>query len=44
MTVLGSYSLMLFEISVQEDSAPVTPQPHRINPTSVKQVDATFNH
>ena len=36
-TDFGSCSLMRFEISVPEGSAPVTSQLHRINPTSAKR-------
>ena len=39
----GSCSLMPFEISVPEGSAPVTSRPHRINPILAKEVDATLN-
>ena len=42
-TDFGSCSLMPFEISVQEGSAPVTFRPQRINPILVKEVDATLN-
>ena len=34
---------MPFEISVPEDSAPVTSRPHRINPLLAKEVDTTLN-
>ena len=39
----GSCSLMPFEISAPESRAPVTSWPHRINPISAKEVDATLN-
>ena len=42
-TDFGSCSLMPFEISVPEGSAPVTSRPHRINPILAKKVDATLN-
>ena len=42
-TDFGSCSLMHSEISVLEDSAPVTSRPHRINPIVAKGVDATLN-
>ena len=42
-TDFGSCSLMLFEISVPEGSAPVTSRPHRINPILAKEVDASLN-
>ena len=42
-TDYGSCSLMTFEISVPEGSAPVTSRPHRINPSFAKEVDATLN-
>ena len=42
-TDFGSCSLMPFEISVPEDSAPVTSRPHRINPILAKEMDATLN-
>ena len=42
-TDFGSCSLMPFEISVPETSAPATSRPHRINPTLAKEVDATPN-
>ena len=42
-TDFGSCSLMPFEISVPEGSAPVTSRPHRINPILAKEVDATLN-
>ena len=42
-TGFGSFSLMPFEISVPEGSAPVTSRPHRINPILAKEVDATLN-
>ena len=35
--------MMPFEISVPEDSAPVTSRPHRINPILAKEMDATLN-
>ena len=34
---------MPFEISAPEGSTPVKLQPHRINPTSAKDVNATLN-
>ena len=34
---------MPFQITVPEGSAPVTSQPHRINPILAKEVDATLN-
>ena len=34
--------LMPFEISVPEESAPVTSRPHRMNPILAKEVDATL--
>ena len=40
---LGSCSLMPFESSVPEGSAPVTSRPHRLNPILAKEVDATLN-
>ena len=40
-TDFGSCSLMPFEISVPEGSAPVTSRPHRINPILAKEADAT---
>ena len=40
----GSCSLMPFEISVPESSAPVTCRPHRINPVLAKEVEATLNN
>ena len=42
-TDFGSCSLMPFEISVPESSAPVTSRPHRINPILAKEVGATLN-
>ena len=42
-TDFGSCSLMPFEISVPEGSAPVTSRPHRINPILAREVDATLN-
>ena len=42
-TDFGSCSMMLFNISVPEGSAPVTSRPHRINPILAKEVDATLN-
>ena len=42
-TDLGSGSLMPFEISVTEGSAPVTSRPHRMNPILAQEVDATLN-
>ena len=42
-TDFGSCSLMPFEISVPEGSAPVTSRPHRINLFLAKEVDATLN-
>ena len=39
----GSCSLMPFEISVPQGSAPVTSRPHRINPILAKEVDATLS-
>ena len=39
----GSCSLMPFEISIPESSAPVTSRPHRINPIFAKEGDATLN-
>ena len=42
-TDFGSCSLMPFEISVPEGSAPVTSRPHRINPKLAEEVDATLN-
>ena len=42
-TDFGSCSLIPFEISVPEGSAPVTSQPHRINPMLAKEVDVTLN-
>ena len=41
-TDFGSWSLMPFEISVSEGSAPVTSRPHRVNPMFAKGVDATL--
>ena len=38
-----SFSLMLFEISAPQGSAPVTSRPQRINPILAKEVDATLN-
>ena len=43
-TDFGSCSLIPFEISVPEGSAPVTSRPHRLNPILAKEVDATLNH
>ena len=40
---LGSCSLMPFESSVPEGSAPVTSRPHRLNPILAKEVDAALN-
>ena len=40
MTEFGSRSLMPFETSVPEGSAPVTSRHHRINPILAKEVDA----
>ena len=42
-TDFGSCSLMPFEISVPEGSAPATCRPHRINPILAKEFDATLN-
>ena len=42
-TDFGSCSLMPFEVSVTEGSAPVTSRPHRINPILAKEVYATLN-
>ena len=42
-TDFGSCSLMPFEISVPEGSAPVTSRPHRINPILAKEVDTNVN-
>ena len=42
-TDFGSCSLMPFEISVPEGSAPVTSRPNYTNPNMVKEVDATLN-
>ena len=42
-TDFGSHSLMPFEISVPEGSAPVTSKPHRTNPILAQDVDATLN-
>ena len=42
-TDFGFCTLMLFEISVPEGSAPVTSRPHRINPVLAEEVDATLN-
>ena len=42
-TDFASSSMMPFEISVPEGSAPVTSRPNRINPILVTEVDATFN-
>ena len=42
-TDFGSCSLMFFEISVQEGSAPVTARRHRINPMLAREVDTTLN-
>ena len=42
-TDFGSCSLMPFEISAPEGSAPVTSRPHRINPKLAKEVHATLN-
>ena len=42
-TDFGSCSLMPFEISVPEGSAPVTSRPHRLNPILAKEVDTTLN-
>ena len=42
-TDFGSCSMMLFNISVPEGSAPVTSRPHRINPILAKEVDAILN-
>ena len=42
-TDFGSCSLIPFEISVPECSAPITSRPHRINPILAKEVDATLN-
>ena len=42
-TDVGSCSLMTFEISVPEGSAPVTSRPHRINSILAKEVEATLN-
>ena len=42
-TGFGSCSVMPFEISVPEGSAPVTSRPHRINPILAKEVDGTLN-
>ena len=39
----GSCSLMTFEISFPEGSAPVISRPHRIKPNLAKGVDATLN-
>ena len=41
-TDFWSCSLMPFEVSVPEESAPVTSRPHRINPILAKEVDATL--
>ena len=42
-TDAGSCSVMPFEISVPEDSDPVTSRPHRINPILAREVDATLD-
>ena len=42
-TDFGSCSLMPFEISVPEGSAPVISRAHQINPILAKEVDATLN-
>ena len=42
-TDFGSCSLMPFEISVPEGSAPVNSRPHRINPIRAKEVDAILS-
>ena len=42
-TDFGSCSLMPFETSIPEGSAPVTFRSHRINPTLAKEVDVTLN-
>ena len=42
-TDFGSCSLVPFEISVPEGSAPVTSRPHRINPILPKDVNVTLN-
>ena len=42
-TDFGSCSLMPFEISVPEGSAPVTSRPHRINVILAKEMEATLN-
>ena len=42
-TDFGCCSLLTFEISVPEGSAPVTYRPHRINPILAKEVDVTLN-
>ena len=42
-TDFGSCSLMPFEISVPEGSAPVISRPHRIKPILAKEVEATLN-
>ena len=42
-TDFGFCSLMPFEISVPEGSAPVTSRPHNINPILAKAVDATLS-
>ena len=42
-TDFGSCSLMPFEISVPEGSAPVTSRPHRISPILAREVEATLN-
>ena len=41
-TNFGSCSLMPFEISVPDGSAPVTSRPHRINPVRAREGDATL--
>ena len=41
-TDFGSYSMIPFEISVPEGSAPATSRPHRINPILTKEADVTL--
>ena len=41
-TDFGSRSLMPFETSVPDGSAPVTSRPHRINAILAKEVDSTL--
>lgn len=42
-TDFGFCSLLTFETSVPEDSAPVTSRSHRLNPVLAHEVDATLN-